>query len=351
MYRLSLLIITGFLWLQMSNAFSASSPKTSSAVSQQNNSVPEWIRPSKSNDKAIWGIRGGLHWAIQPDGFRRGEPRGLIRIAYPVLTNGVYDLINFIAVEPIVQGRKGFSELEFSALDKKPGKRLWAINDKKEASVNSVGKLSVIGSGVEQLETKIAVEPFENGAKVHVVISQRNDAPNEIKLTVHAAPDSAPIEYCILTATMGNMARTRELHLKDEIVSSLKLYPNHRGDDFAPHTIFPLERLLQNASGDVIAPFSNDEKDPASAYPYPGSQRWHYGGVKVTQYWKKAHGTFRDDLHVAVNARYTYWKSKTPLPGGVAFENFEMREKFYDGQEFIFGITTNEPAQLFAEKR
>jgi hypothetical protein len=51
-------------------------------------------------------------------------------------------------------------------------------------------------------------------------------------------------------------------------------------------------------------------------------------------------------LHVAVNARYTYWQSSRPIPGGVAFENFELRERFYEGQVFIFGITRKTPAQM-----
>lgn len=69
-------------------------------------------------------------------------------------------------------------------------------------------------------------------------------------------------------------------------------------------------------------------------------------GERVTQYWKKPTGAFRADLRVAVNERYTYWQSKQPIPGGIAFENFELREKFYDGQRFIFGITRPSPAEL-----
>lgn len=91
-----------------------------------------------------------------------------------------------------------------------------------------------------------------------------------------------------------------------------------------------------------------DSDDPASVYPFPGRQLWHYGSFKVTQYWKKPRGTARDDLHVVVNARYTYWQTRHPVPGGVAFENFELREHFYEGQVFVFGITRKTPAQLWA---
>lgn len=73
----------------------------------------DWVRPGINTNQPVWGVRGGLMWALPPGGFRpRGEPGGLIRVGYPILTNGAYDLVNFIAVEPIVRGRKGFSELK-----------------------------------------------------------------------------------------------------------------------------------------------------------------------------------------------------------------------------------------------
>jgi hypothetical protein len=274
---------------------------------------------------------------------------------YPIATNGGYNLVNFIAVEPIVRGQRGFSELEPSALDHALGKRLWAAGDTNfPASVASdapqpplvPGQLSRPSLGVEQLNVTVRIEPFDNGARVHLLISQRSDAPDEIQLAVHTDPGSAPLDYCILTATMGNLARTRLLWLKDEAISSLKLYPEHKGEGFAPHQVYPLDRLTRTTQGDVVVAVTTDEDDPASVYPFPGRQLWHYGGFKLSQYWKKPLGTVREDLHVAVNARYTYWQSSRPIPGGVAFENFELRERFYEGQVFIFGITRKTPAQM-----
>jgi hypothetical protein len=86
----------------------------------------DWSRPGLNTNRPVWGVRGGLLWAIAPGGFRTGEPRGLIRLGYPVLSEGRYDLINFIAIEPIVGGHRGFSELERSQLDGMAGKRIWA---------------------------------------------------------------------------------------------------------------------------------------------------------------------------------------------------------------------------------
>ena len=312
----------------------------------------DWVRAGLNTNQPIWGMRGGLLWALPPGGFRpASDPRGLIRVSYPIATNGGYDLINYIAVEPIVNGKRGFSELELSALDQTRGKRIWAVGETKLTSVApqptlTPGRVFQPSPGIEQLDVTVRVEPFDNGARVRLVISQRSDAPDEIQFAVHTDPGSAPLDCCILTATMGNLARTRLLWLKDEVVSSLRLYPQHKGEGFAPHRIYPLDRLAHSTAGDVLVAVTTDEDEPASVYPFPDRQLWYYCGSKVTQYWKKPRGTARGDLQAAVNARYTYWQTRQPIPGGVAFENFELRERFHEGQVFTFGITRKTPAQL-----
>jgi len=300
-----------------------------------------------STNEAVWGISGGLLWAVPPAGFRGGEPRGLIRLGYPILADNAYDLINFIAIEPVVGRDRGFSELERSQLDGVQGKRLWAESS-GTAPTNHLlaGELRMRPGGQEELEVDLRVEKFENGAHVRLVVLQRSDRPNEIQLSVFREPDSAPLEYCILTATMGNMARTRQLWLSNEVVSSLKVYADYKDKEFAPHKMYPLSRLHRTGEGRVCVAVTNDEEDPASVYPFPNSGLWHYAGRKVTQYWAKDPGTFRDDLQAVVNGRYTYWQSSRPIPGGVAFENFELREKFHDGQKFVFGVTRKTPQEL-----
>ncbi len=297
----------------------------------------EWVRGGDDGQQATWGIQGGLQFAIPPASY---GPRGLIRILYPALPDGRYDLINFIAVEPIVRGSRGFSELERSTLDGVPGKRFWTDPGQMR------GRLARSDDGVETLHVVIHVEPFENGAGVRLLAEQRSDRPDELALTVEAGPGSASMEYCILTATMGNRARTRLLWLKDETINSLALYSDYRGADFTPHTIYSLKRLAVTQAGELLAAITTDENRPADVYPFPGSRRWYHGGFPVTQFWKKAKDTWRDDLHVAVNARYMYWKSDRPIPGGISFENFEFRERFHPGQQFIFGITGRSPAEL-----
>ncbi len=96
----------------------------------------DWVQPGLTTNQPVWGIRGGLLWAVPPAGFRGGEPRGLIRVGYPVLPGKRYDLVNFIAVEPVVKGRRGFSELEHSRLDNVAGKLIRAAS--KEGSTNMV---------------------------------------------------------------------------------------------------------------------------------------------------------------------------------------------------------------------
>ena len=171
----------------------------------------EWIQ----TDQPRWGLQGGLQFAIHPAGFggRNGGPRGLIRVGAPVLPDGGHALVNFIAVEPVVAGKRGFSELEESPLDQTQGKRFWAEAARKSSPA----------PGVEQLEVPLNIETFASGARVRLVISQRSDAPDEMRLTVHTPPGSAPVETCILRATMGNMVRTRRLWLQDEVLSSLQL--------------------------------------------------------------------------------------------------------------------------------
>ncbi len=325
-------------------------PGTPSRRARRPGNRVEWIRAGVNTDRPAWGLRGGLQWGLPPPAGRPPDgPRGLIRVRYPVLRNGGYDVINFIAVEPIVRGRRGFSELERSQLDGVRGKRLWARDPgapARPAAELPSGRLARFETGEESLTVHVGVERFQNGAHVRLTVIQRSGAPDELELIVHAEPDSAPIEYCILTATMGNKARARKLWLKDGTAGSLELYPDYRDFHFTPHRLFPLDRLRRTPAGEVLVCLTTDEADPAVVDPYPAASHWRYRGSPVMQYWKKPPGAWCDDLQVAVNARYTYWMSRHPIPGGVAFENFEMRERFYPGQRFVFGITRRNPEEL-----
>jgi hypothetical protein len=211
---------------------------------------------------------------------------------------------------------------------------------------NPKGRLTIRGDGVEVLAVPVRVEKFLNGAHVTLTVEQHSDSPDEIQLTVSAESDSAPLEYCILTATMGNKARARHLWLKDQRLSSLELFPDYRDSEFTEHEHFPIERLYQTPQGDLWIAITTDERTPWTVRPPSSAPHWYYGGIPVTQYWRKPSGTWGPDIHAAVNGRYTYWMSNNPIPGGIAFENFELREPFQDRQTFRFGITLRSPAEL-----
>jgi hypothetical protein len=67
-----------------------------------------WIRPSGAADvKPILGIGGGMSVGLSP----LPGPRGLIRIYTPYLEQPPGRIMNFIALEPIVNGRRCLSEL------------------------------------------------------------------------------------------------------------------------------------------------------------------------------------------------------------------------------------------------
>jgi hypothetical protein len=297
-------------------------------------SAAEWVQ----TNVPLWGLEKGLRFALHPAGFGSGVggPRGLIRIGAPVLPGGAHALVNFIAVEPVVKGKRGYSEMEPSPLDAKPGLRMTAGTPAR----------SMPAPGVEQLEVPVDVESFASGARIRVVLAQRTDAPDELRCSVFTRPGSAPVDDAVLTATMGNMVRTRRLWLADATLHGRTLYPDFSGGSFAPHREFPLARIARTAAGDAIVAITGDEPDPASVVPFPERPFWHYAGAPVTQYWKVPGAEVASDLRVVVNARADYWMSRQPIPGGPAFENFEMRTRFREGQTFVFGVSKLVPGDL-----
>lgn len=301
----------------------------------------QWILPRHQDDQLRWGIDHGLQFGIYPgslSGNGTGGPRGLLRIWYPALPDGKYCLVNFIAIEPEVRGRgRAFSELEYSDLDHIKGKRISA----PESAI-----LETLASGAVELKVTFRIERFKNGAHVYCVVKQRSDRPDEIKFRLHTEDDSAPLTHFTLTATWGNITRSRLIWLKDGIVSSLVSYGNYRGNGFAPDLKFPGKDLTRTPNGCLAVAMTTNESNPAAVHPITSSHRFYYGGCPITQYWMKPNKSPQRDLSVRVNGRYVYWKSHQPVPGGVAFENFEMREPYYEGEELIFGVTPRTPKEL-----
>jgi hypothetical protein len=156
-------------------------------------------------------------------------------------------------------------------------------------------------------------------------------------------PGFTPAETVNLTATMGNYMRVRELWLKDGPVRSRELWPDYRGEHFAPDRTFPMETMQSYGDGTRFVAFTTDEADPAAVTPAIPS--WRYAGLKRTQYWRCDPAKCRN-VYVRTNGRFVYWQSKTPIPGGITFENIDLMATYEPGQWFAFGITSQSPGKI-----
>jgi len=303
-----------------------------------------WLRPSASAPtEARWGHPDGLQIGLHP----LPGPRGLLRVYAPYLDHPRERLLNFIAIEPIPAGRRerGYSELEHSDLDDAPGKRFWSadgMSDAAEPADPLAPSRGLIGAvdGVETLTVHVVSERFANGAAVAVRLRFRQDRPHEVGIATLALPGSVPLNACVITATMGNYARLRRLHLADGDVTPAGLWPGFSGTGFAEHAAFGLDRLPRNAAGEVEVSATTDEADPSSAaYGDDVADHWKYSGLRAVQTWIAADPD--PGLRALVNARAAYWASSAAIPNGPAFENVELVEPFRQGREFRFRV---EPA-------
>lgn len=299
-----------------------------------------FIRPSATFPaEPRWGHADGLQVGLAP----LPGPRGLLRIYTPYLDQPRERMMNFIAVEPIPAGEttRGFSELEHSTLDDAPGKRFWSADDPADSTPRpstepARGIVETLG-GVAHLRVFVLVEPFDNGADVYLRLTFRADRPHEVAIASYARENSVPLAHLVTTATMGNYARLRELHLADRVVTPAQLWPDFTGHAFAPHARFALGEMTRDASNAVVLSATPDETDPVNVTyaddVYPG---WHFAGGRARQYWRA------DDPHPEieglVNARASYWASESPIPGGAAYENIELVEPFTQDRELVFGV-------------
>lgn len=316
----------------------------------------QWVRPLKPGDALTWGRRDGVVFGLISSGGMRG-PRGLIRIGIFATGSVEPQLLNFIAVEPVIKGsslrpdRMAFSELEQSTLDPgQRGKRMWVHQDSAAKYADIGGRLEKLHTGsktFERLTVRIDVERFTaNGAHVYVIASIDSLHPMEVRLTPYAEPDSGPLQELTTTATMGNFERLRLLWLKDRVIDSRTLFAEYSGTDFIEKDNYPLGEILRTEEGDAIVFCTPSESSPRDT---PGSEtaHWVYPLPRFTQYWRVPANDVQPDLRARVNARRVYWQSKTPVFGGIAFENFEVRQRYVAGQSFIFGLTQLQPWQFY----
>jgi hypothetical protein len=310
----------------------------------------KWIVPAEGDASLpVWGIKGKIMIGLWPT----PGPRGLIRIFTPYVAGGKLSRINFIAIEPIVNGRRGYSEMEASILDQRQGKVMWATADRPAkarpaAPWAPVQPTFMKTDGAEAMTFTVWTGRFHNGAQPVVQVILRLDRPEEVTLRVTSVAGTAKMDKCVLTATMGNYARLRRLWLKGKVIEARGIWPKLK-DAGAAFTAFTPRRHwgvkdLVVVDGEAVAAATTDEADPAGATYAEGTRPWwRYRGRPATQYWrtKRVEG-----LTVSVNGRTSYWANAVAIPGGIAFENFEMNAPFQEGQEFTFGVTLKTPGEL-----
>ena len=332
----------------------------------------DWIRPGAGSDNKIWGIHDGIVFSLWPNGVETGDkgiggPRGLIRVGYEY--HGKTYLINFIAVEPVVDNKIEYSEISPSAIDGKWGKLFWAGDSENANAYNPADQCRGVVSHpdpnhpeVEQLSVYIFIEQFINRSNPYLKVSIRSDKPDEIGFEIYNNANSAKMDRCTLTATMGNYSRLRLLHLADKIIDSRKLYGGYSGIDFIEKEAYPVTKFLKLKDGSPIAIATQNESLPElSSWPadsaYYSKRGWKYRpDFKLTQYWRMDKGNYDPSLEVRVNGRAKYWsvasrdpKQYVDIPGGQAFENFELREKYYPGQKFYYGLTRKTAEELLEQ--
>jgi hypothetical protein len=136
---------------------------------------------------------------------------------------------------------------------------------------------------------------------------------------------------------MGNFARLRRLYLAHRTLLPADLWPTYDGAGFTPHARFNLDDLARNRAGHTVVVAAPNEADLESAQLAPGTRpNWRYQGDLASQGWRAEKPT--PQLAAQVNARRVYWSSTAPIPGGLAYENFELIEPFHDGQEYWFAV-------------
>jgi|GEM_PF-203169 len=311
------------------------------------------IVPADANAPLIFGVRGGIHLALPPaalDARPEGGPRGLVRVGLEI--DGSLHLVNYIAIEPVVDGQRGLSELERSS-DGRPGKLLTVRRplDAPAPNERAAPCAWIIESTPQGKSVRFVIdcEPFANGAHAFVEVALFEKEPLAVRFRTFTAPDSAVMRELVLTATMGNQSRCRDLWLADGVVNSRELYAGYRGDGFVERDNYELGRLQRSHGGSVVVAISPDEIDPRETLPFANGA-WRCTVPWLAQYWRLPRSFVVPGLRCRVNGRSAYWAGKTPIPCGASFENFELIAPFRNGGESWFGFTMDDPRRAFGFK-
>jgi hypothetical protein len=303
-----------------------------------------FVRPGNgiADGTLVWGHARGLRIGLWPN----PGPRGLIRVYAPFLGQEYPRVLNFISIEPSVVGQRGRDQSELQMSRDRAGKRglsFWVTNQLESPRLSDVPVGEVTDDG-KTLHVFVHTEPFQNGARPIVECIFRSKSPFEIEFVTHAAAarDSAPMTSCVLSATMGNFGQLRRIHLRDGRVESASDLWNNEGLDrlgFLPWRTWPAAELGRFSADLLSVKIATDAPDPSAVKYAPDvAPHWRYVGEKAAQYWR-ADAELRPIA--AVNGRKTYWMSQSPIPGGTAFENFELRVPFREGNRLWFGVVAD----------
>ena len=297
-----------------------------------------WPGHGVPQERPVWGHRHGLRIGLAP----APGPHGLIRLYAPYLGQEYPRMVNYLSVEPTVKGQAGRDQSELERSRDRPGERGLTFRpsnylEKAAPSDNLPSGLSTPSAGT--LRLFVHSEPFPSGAQPVLEITFHRDHPYEIEIAIHANPDSAPMESCVISATMGNYGLLRRLHLAGgRIEQAPELWSDEQLDalGFLPWRTWSAENLERLPDGRVQVRASSNFPDPShSSYGPDVPPHWRYRGDHAIHYWRAESSTRPS---VAVNARRSYWQTGTLIPGGASFENFELRMPFDDGQRLWFGI-------------
>lgn len=324
-----------------------------------------WIYPENDNSNPIWGIKNGIIFGIDVTEMDYKPAtlwaKGLLRIGWAD-EDGKSHFFNYIGLSIFKDGRKmDFSEIE--RINFHPDNIDYAatlqdlLSEYPENSIEVQDLLSLESNPPTLLSQ---VTTFEDNrmsvllrlttfrvsqAKIYLIIVIDQDKPREIQISIYNQEENTnPLDYVILSATYGNLARLRELYLKSQTVNANSLFQGQEQGSwcFYPIMSFGLNDLLTDDQGTITVYAGNDEEgdwiaDLGNGAPY-------YNGPKFYQYWRKYPDTYREDLQVRVNGREKYFAGflnpcgSKNITGGISFENFEMIEEYYLGQTFWFGF-------------
>ncbi|TWU19099.1 hypothetical protein [Allorhodopirellula heiligendammensis] len=289
-------------------------------------------------DRPTWGHRDGLRIGLAP----APGPQGLIRIYAPYLRQQYPRMVNFLSVEPAVTGLPGRGQSELEQSRQHPGQSGLTFTPANQVlKVTAADELpsGILDPQAGTLTLFVHPEPFRNGAHPILELIFYRGRPHEVEITIHAAPHSAPMESCVISATMGNYGMLRELHLADgQTARAADLWSDEQLDGlgFLPWRSWPAEKLGRTGKGEYEVSLSSNFEQPAhAAYATVVPPQWRYTGQGATHVWRTE---AESAPTVAVNARRTYWGTVAPIAGGVCFENFELRIPFQDRQRLWFGI-------------